>query len=742
MTQEEFRKRYVFNLKTDNIGGGSFGTVYKAYDTILDIEVAIKVSEVKVVGDKEFSLLEEYKAIENLTAHQNIANYEKVYRFESFPAIYDYGIMQYYALGNLSNYLKNNDVSIEKRESITKGVLEGIAFLHQHKVVHRDLKPSNILVVDRQGDIIPKITDFGLSKQAEADGKASRFTNSFAGGTLQYSSPEQLKGLPLKLNTDLWSFGAIAYEILTGKTLFEAQSQSTASAEWQNEITQKILHADVSKELEILPLNWRAVVAACLEKDVKNRVQNSTALFSMLSGDEKPKEPQVSDAKTVVKEPKNQDKQNTVSSNLNDNRTLLNEKEEKKASSLDSKYKTKIKQIEEKEPFQILDDDKTFIKGSKKCQENTFNESKISQDIRPHLLVSFLRNSFKMALCVKEETFTENIPFWLEDSYKKKDLECGNMHVLSTFYSNFISVLVDYLEKVKGIEIDRVIYTLPLLKTGELKLINLLNRQIKKPNRSVNPTSAMAYYLVLSDARYKNDITELVLFIDDDYCEITLIGFGDGIIENLIKIRLPSISNTHMADDYLTLVRQHNSSPISNIVVYGEFNEKSAPFLSLVKKLFKCTSIKDHFSKSPILNGMAVQSGILDGTVKDILLLDCLANSYKIKSSEGEEYDLFDHGTTIPTFVTLYNKYANCKKIQFTIIEYNKLFREPMITFSYELKKVYKIPESLNLSVDIDANNNIRLGVEDNWFHIDEFTNEIEVLDKTSEIFRRKKEMD
>jgi hypothetical protein len=252
----------------------------------------------------------------------------------------------------------------------------------------------------------------------------------------------------------------------------------------------------------------------------------------------------------------------------------------------------------------------------------------------------------------------------------------------------------------------------------------------------------MAYYLVLSDARYKNDITELVLFIDDDYCEITLIGFGDGIIENLIKIRLPSISNTHMADDYLTLVRQHNSSPISNIVVYGELNEKSAPFLSLVKKLFKCTSIKDHFSKSPILNGMAVQSGILDGTVKDILLLDCLANSYKIKSSEGEEYDLFDHGTTIPTFVTLYNKYANCKKIQFTIIEYNKLFREPMITFSYELKKVYKIPESLNLSVDIDANNNIRLGVEDNWFHIDEFTNEIEVLDKTSEIFRRKKEMD
>tara|TARA_R110002126_G_scaffold27040_2_gene91045 strand:+ start:1875 stop:2057 length:183 start_codon:yes stop_codon:yes gene_type:complete len=53
MTQEEFRKRYEFNLKIDNIGGGSFGTVYKAYDNILDREVAIKVSEVKNVGDKD-----------------------------------------------------------------------------------------------------------------------------------------------------------------------------------------------------------------------------------------------------------------------------------------------------------------------------------------------------------------------------------------------------------------------------------------------------------------------------------------------------------------------------------------------------------------------------------------------------------------------------------------------------------------------------------------------------------------
>ena len=159
MTEEEFFKRYTYNVQKNNIGGGSFGTVYKAYDNILDREVAIKVSEVKVVGDKEFSLLVEFEAIAHLPMSMYIANYEGVFRFIERNGTYDYAVMQYYSLGNLSHYLKKNDVSLAKRESITKGILEGIAFLHEHKVVHRDLKPSNILVVDRQGDIIPKITD-------------------------------------------------------------------------------------------------------------------------------------------------------------------------------------------------------------------------------------------------------------------------------------------------------------------------------------------------------------------------------------------------------------------------------------------------------------------------------------------------------------------------------------------------------------------------------------------------------
>ena len=398
MTQQEFTERYQFSIQKDNIGGGSFGTVYKAYDNILDREVAIKISEVKFVGDKEFSLLEEYKAIENIPANKFIANYEEVFRFESFNGIYDYGLMQYYALGNLSSYLKNNEVSLEKRESITKGILEGIAFLHKYKVVHRDLKPSNILVVDRRGEIIPKITDFGLSKQAEADGKASRFTNSFAGGTLQYSSPEQLKGLPLKLNTDLWSFGAIAYEILTGKTLFEAQSQSTASAEWQNEITQKILHADVSKELEILPLNWRKVVSACLEKDVNNRVQNSIALFSMLSGDEKSKEQPVSDAKTVVKEPKKEENTINKSSTSNNNDETI----------IRGKQKTDQEKRTTQNALQLLGLQEPFTKGK---LEDAFriHKNKCKKGIKD-AIDNDIAESYKKTLSKLEQAYSLLLP--------------------------------------------------------------------------------------------------------------------------------------------------------------------------------------------------------------------------------------------------------------------------------------------------------------------------------------------
>ena len=254
MTQEEFFKRYTYSPSRDRIGGGGFGTVYKAKDNLLHRIVAIKVSEVKTTADgkKTFSLKDEFEALSHVPKHPNIANYEEFYSFESPQGVFDYAVMQFYPDGNLGNAIKQGLNSAQK-EDIATQLLEGIAFLHQHNVVHRDLKPSNILIVRDGDEVIPLITDFGLSKATES-GEESVFSNSFGGGTQRYGSPEQLQGKPLRLNTDLWSYGAILYELFTGEQLFSAGSSVVNSAQADLEIYNKIMKGDIT--LGRMPEKW------------------------------------------------------------------------------------------------------------------------------------------------------------------------------------------------------------------------------------------------------------------------------------------------------------------------------------------------------------------------------------------------------------------------------------------------------------------------------------------------------
>ena len=285
MTQEEFFKRYTYSPSRDRIGGGGFGTVYKAYDNLLHREVAIKVSEVKTTADgkKTFSLKDEFEALAHVPQHPNIANYEELYTFEDHRGLCDYAVMQYYPDGNLSNAIKQG-LTEEQKEDIATQLLEGIAFLHKHKVVHRDLKPSNILIVKHGGRIIPLITDFGLSK-ATGMGENSVFSNSFGGGTPRYSSPEQLQGKPLRLNTDLWSYGAILYELFTGEQLFSAGSGAANTAQADLEIYNKIVNGDV-RSLKGMPEKWRKVAERCLVVDPTQRAKDAAELFVIIKGDD------------------------------------------------------------------------------------------------------------------------------------------------------------------------------------------------------------------------------------------------------------------------------------------------------------------------------------------------------------------------------------------------------------------------------------------------------------------------
>ncbi len=286
MTEQNFLNRFTFHYQNDFLGGGSFGKVFKAYDNTLNRYVAVKIADQITHGTKTFSLLDEFNALEALEDHPNIAKYEKLYTFETHRGKVDYALMQYYPDGNLSNLIKKNQLSPQQRESMALQLLEGIRFLHQHQVVHRDLKPSNILIHqhDLSKEYIPKITDFGLSKKANTD-KNTHFTNSFAAGTYAYSSPEQLKGETLRFNTDLWAYGAIVYEIFTGKTLFHIERKNTGSSAMDvREILDNIINSDTTSKVRELPAKWQPVVNACLERNAQTRVKTATELLDILHG--------------------------------------------------------------------------------------------------------------------------------------------------------------------------------------------------------------------------------------------------------------------------------------------------------------------------------------------------------------------------------------------------------------------------------------------------------------------------
>ncbi len=282
MNKNEFFNRYSIDISNGRLGGGAFGTVYKAYDKLMDQWKAVKIAEVKYIGDKEFSLISEFEAANKLETHKNIANYESVFQFEMENGLFDYAVMQFYKEGNLKQLLANRKLGISEKIFIVNSLLSGIAFLHSNQIIHRDLKPSNILISeDHEGHYIPKIADFGLSKIIDDDA-GLLISNSFQGGTLEYSPPEQLFGKHLSYNADLWSYGVICYEVLTSKRLFLEGNLSGSIDAKRASIYKNIVSLDISDRIKECPYPYDQLIELCLIKDPDQRAKTGADLISFL----------------------------------------------------------------------------------------------------------------------------------------------------------------------------------------------------------------------------------------------------------------------------------------------------------------------------------------------------------------------------------------------------------------------------------------------------------------------------
>jgi len=189
------------------IGAGGMGEVYKARDTRLDRIVAIKISA------------ERFSSRFQSEAH-TIAALNHPHVCTLYDIGPDYLVLEYIEGETLAECLRRGPIELERATKIGIEVASALSAAHRLGIIHRDLKPANIMLTDAG----TKLLDFGIAKVRGTEG-AQTATVATTGhetilGTVQYMSPEQLEGKNVDARTDIFSFGAVLYEMLTGSELF------------------------------------------------------------------------------------------------------------------------------------------------------------------------------------------------------------------------------------------------------------------------------------------------------------------------------------------------------------------------------------------------------------------------------------------------------------------------------------------------------------------------------------------
>ncbi|MEO8218986.1 MAG: serine/threonine-protein kinase, partial [Acidobacteriota bacterium] len=260
-------------------GAGGMGEVYLAEDMRLGRKVAIKLLPPESVADTQAArrLIREARAAATLD-HQNICSIYDVGEADGRTFI----VMQYIEGKTLAARMGRKPLEMTEAIETALQIAHALAEAHSHGIIHRDIKPQNIMITERG---LVKVLDFGLAKVlAERGGSDSdAATDSFltqAGvimGTAPYMSPEQVKGELLDGRSDIFSFGAVLYELLTGHQPFAAKTTA--------EIISAILTSEpqaLARHSIAVPVSLELILRKCLQKDRQQRYQSAVDLASDL----------------------------------------------------------------------------------------------------------------------------------------------------------------------------------------------------------------------------------------------------------------------------------------------------------------------------------------------------------------------------------------------------------------------------------------------------------------------------
>ncbi|MGE3841775.1 MAG: protein kinase [Vicinamibacterales bacterium] len=260
------------------LGEGGMGAVYRARDTQLDREVAVKVLLPVVADDPD--RLARFSREAQVLASLNHPNVGAIYGLEELNGTKAL-ILELVEGPTLAEIMDGSGLPLDEALGIARQIAKGLEAAHDQGIVHRDLKPANIKV---RPDGTVKVLDFGLAKAMEpvaAPGHSATTSptmtihatmSGMILGTAAYMSPEQASGKTVDKRTDIWAFGVVLWEMLTGRQMFEGETVS------------HVLAAVLTKEPDVTAVSPRVqhLLARCLEKDPRKRLRDIGDAMSLV----------------------------------------------------------------------------------------------------------------------------------------------------------------------------------------------------------------------------------------------------------------------------------------------------------------------------------------------------------------------------------------------------------------------------------------------------------------------------
>ena len=251
------------------LGAGGMGEVYRARDTKLDRDVAIKVLPDDLAADPD--RLARFDREAKLLAALSHANIGAIYGLEASDGV-QFLVLELIVGETLEQRLRKGAIPVPEALDIARQIAEALEAAHDAGIIHRDVKPANVLLTGKGG---VKVLDFGIAKSTTVEANAAlteQATSLTVDGTLMgtppYMAPEQIRGEEADKRADIWSFGCVLYETLTGKRAFDRETVAdTLAAIIERNPDYDTLPPDV-------PPSIRQLVRRCLEKDQRERLRD------------------------------------------------------------------------------------------------------------------------------------------------------------------------------------------------------------------------------------------------------------------------------------------------------------------------------------------------------------------------------------------------------------------------------------------------------------------------------------